>query len=228
MMGFETFAACLSKVPRDVEIHFLGMCEPWLNPQCTEMLLHAHRQGFRISVSTTLVGMTPEDVDALVSVPFDAFVLHIPDTSGEMHLSVDAEYLWLLTYICRSGIQGLRYKRFGKLSSEINGIVGQLEEINWPTMNRASNLAGEGVRPNLKVQGRIHCHRKRNNVLLPNGDVVLCCNDYGLQHVLGNLRFESYENLFHGAAFRNVLAGMNDNESEILCRFCSEKCMKII
>jgi hypothetical protein len=227
-MRFETFASCLSKVPLDVEIHFLGMCEPWLNPQCTQMVLHAHRQGFRISVSTTLAGMKREDVDALKSVPFETFILHVPDVSGDMHLKTDAEYLRLLERVCRSGIHGLRYKRFGELSREVKDIVGTLEEIVWPTMNRANNLVGAGFGPNFKVRGKIHCHRKRNNVLLPNGDVVLCCNDYGLQHVLGNLRADSYESLFHGAEFRHVLAGMNDNESEILCRSCSEKCMKII
>ena len=32
-----------------------------------------------------------------------------------------------------------------------------------------------------------------HNVLLPNGDVSLCCMDYGLDHVIGNLNTQSYE-----------------------------------
>src|SRR5207247_553993 len=35
-----------------------------------------------------------------------------------------------------------------------------------------------------------------HNVLLPNGDVVLCCMDYSLKHRLGNLLQQSYEDLF--------------------------------
>src|SRR5262249_22975036 len=34
------------------------------------------------------------------------------------------------------------------------------------------------------------------NVLLPNGDVVLCCMDYALKHVIGNLLTGDYESLF--------------------------------
>ena len=34
-----------------------------------------------------------------------------------------------------------------------------------------------------------------HNVLLPNGDVSLCCMDYGLEHIIGNLYEQSYEDI---------------------------------
>lgn len=34
-----------------------------------------------------------------------------------------------------------------------------------------------------------------NNVVLPNGDVYLCCMDYGLEHKIGNLFETRYEDL---------------------------------
>jgi len=37
------------------------------------------------------------------------------------------------------------------------------------------------------AHGRVGQDRIFRNVLLPNGDVVLCCMDYGLDHILGNL-----------------------------------------
>jgi hypothetical protein len=105
--------------------------------------------------------------------------------------------------------------------------MSDIEEIAWPTMNRANNLVTDFFTPSIRAKGNIHCHRKRSNVLLPNGDVVLCCNDYGMQHVLGNLLTDTYESLFRGKEFRKVVAGMKDDKSEILCRYCSERCMKI-
>jgi len=32
-------------------------------------------------------------------------------------------------------------------------------------------------------------------VLLPNGDVSLCCMDYGLDHIIGNLHKQTYEDV---------------------------------
>jgi hypothetical protein len=35
----------------------------------------------------------------------------------------------------------------------------------------------------------------RQNVVLPNGDVYLCCMDYGLKHKMGNLLEQSFDDL---------------------------------
>jgi hypothetical protein len=34
-----------------------------------------------------------------------------------------------------------------------------------------------------------------HNVVLPNGDVSLCCMDYGLKHILGNIYEQEYEDI---------------------------------
>ena len=50
----------------------------------------------------------------------------------------------------------------------------------------------------MKIGGGYYCNRAlrmNHNVLLPNGDVVLCCMDFGMQHVLGNLKRQSYEEI---------------------------------
>jgi adenine C2-methylase RlmN of 23S rRNA A2503 and tRNA A37 len=62
-MSVDSFKKCLDTVPPEVNIHFSGMCEPWLNPECTHMLLHANERGHKIKASTTLVGMNIEDVE---------------------------------------------------------------------------------------------------------------------------------------------------------------------
>lgn len=227
VMSFDTFKKSLATVPASVEIHFLGMSEPWLNPQCTQMVLHAHDKGHRISVSTTLAGIQPQDVEAFRHIPFDAFILHVPSNDGRMNITVDERYLALLTKVFHSRVQNLKFKRFGTLHPAVEPILRDVEEAVWPTTNRANNLAAEDNKPTQKILGTISCHRKRNNVLLPNADVVLCCNDYGLQHIIGNLLSDRYEDLFHGEEFRRIRTGMKDSASEILCRYCSEPCMKV-
>jgi hypothetical protein len=80
------------------------------------------------------------------------------------------------------------------------------------------------------LNGKIACgviirHHRENynhNVLLPNGDVVLCCMDYGLKHRLGNLLINKYEDLFKSENYITLMNGLENENIEILCRTCSE------
>ena len=60
------------------------------------------------------------------------------------------------------------------------------------------------------------------NVLLPNGDVCLCCMDYGMDHVLGNLLHQDYDSLFTGEKFLEVKEKMKAQDSDIMCRVCTK------
>jgi hypothetical protein len=51
--------------------------------------------------------------------------------------------------------------------------------------------------------------RLYHNVLLPNGDVTLCCMDYSLKHLLGNLYERSYEEIIP-----------EDRTAFELCKYC--------
>jgi hypothetical protein len=87
---------------------------------------------------------------------------------------------------------------------------------------RAGNRKLAGRELPIRKRGRIECGRlARQSVLLPNGDVALCCMDYGLQHVLGNLLSGDYESLFRSDEFLRVRKGLKDGAEEILCRYCA-------
>ena len=48
-----------------------------------------------------------------------------------------------------------------------------------------------------------------HNVVLPNGDVSLCCMDYGLKHIIGNIFEQSYDEVVP-----------KNNSCFNLCKFC--------
>ena len=58
------------------------------------------------------------------------------------------------------------------------------------------------------------------NVLLPNGDVALCCMDWSAKYVLGNLKHDRFEDLYRSETFRHVLRGLKDPSVDLLCRTC--------
>lgn len=67
------------------------------------------------------------------------------------------------------------------------------------------------------------CGQELNrNVLLPDGTVLLCCMDYGMKHILGNLREQSYDEIMNGGEMQRIKKCMNDElKDDILCRSCA-------
>jgi len=220
VMSFETFRACIDKLPDYVVIHFSGMCEPWLNPNCTDMLLYAHSRGHRICVFSTLVGMQPTDVNRFQAVPFEAFTVHLPSMDGRERIPVDENYLLVLEMLKTSRIPTAYVHHGNALCPEIATLLNG-DATSIPTSSRAGNLKRDYIHRMQRKKGSIECVRQhQQNVLLPNGEVILCCMDYGMRHLIGNLLTGDYAGLFQSPEFQNIQRGMQDPSIDILCRDC--------
>jgi radical SAM protein with 4Fe4S-binding SPASM domain len=225
LLTMEVFQECINKVPKDVGIHFSGYSEPWLNPDCTEMLLYAFAHGHQLSVYTTLVGMKTIDVDRIRHVPFSTFLVHLPDADRLMKVDPDDDYLALLRYVDTSELSGLTYRTIGRQHPRITECIGPKPEepIEGDFVHSRAGNVDSAVKPApAPLSGRIRCSKNRTtkNVLLPNGDVTLCCMDYGLRHVLGNLIKDDYEALHWSDEYRKVLSSFASNDIDSLCRRC--------
>ena len=219
IMTLADFSKALSKVPLNVSIHFSGMSEPWLVKDCTKMLLHAHNKGYNIVVYTTLVGMSKEDVKAIESIPFSIFEIHLPDQAGNAKIKVTKKYLEVLKAVKESSISNITTMTMGTLHDKVAPIFGITR--NRGMHSRAGNIKSIAHRTN---KGPLYCVGEsypRRSVLLPNGDVVLCCMDYSKKHVLGNLYNQNYEDLFFGDEYSKVIEGMKSGSKEILCKNCN-------
>lgn len=225
MMSMDVFSACLMKIPKDVRIDFSGLAEPWLNPSCTDMLIHAHEQNYKIAVYTTCVGMKIADIEKIKSIPFEKFVIHLPDREAHAKLEISDEYLAVLEEIAKSEIKNLSFMTMGDLPSEVEKKINKYVPPSF-FHSRAGNIIDKPVVYTKKLSGKIHCHKcgplLRQNVLLPNGDVVLCCMDYGLQHVVGNLLHTDYDSLLRGREYPLLEKGLADDSISILGRECVE------
>ena len=98
-MSFDAFKKCLSTIPKSVLIGFTGYTEPFLNPECSKMILHAYENGYPVEVFSTLVGMKLEDIDKFKHIPFDIFHIHLADSSNHAKIAVNKHYLDLLKKI---------------------------------------------------------------------------------------------------------------------------------
>ncbi len=217
-MSFDTFKHCIDKIPPDVFIEFAGMSEPWLNSDCTRMLLYSHQKGHKIRVYTTLLGMRQADIDLIKTVPFDTFKVHLPSCEGYEHIKVDNNYIDVLKRISESGIK-IEYRIHGKAAdNEVRKLIKNIKK--GKLHDRSGNIAIKGEPPAGRRRGVIGCNRIDHNILLPNGDVLLCCNDYGMRHVLENLLSSDYASLFESNEFLKIKKGFKDESIDILCRYC--------
>ena len=226
MMGLENFKGYLDKIPSHVNIHFTGMSEPFLNPECVKMILYTHEKKYKIRISTTLIGMRIEDIDTLQKVRFEVFAIHLPSVDYESKIQVDESYLEILDKISKSSIN-TSYHIHGKSAPEsITHIVKNIRTS--PLITRAGNLEGRGkfltlACPKTNPWGvPIKCTRElRRNVLLPNGEVLLCCMDYSMQHILGDLSASDYASLFRSTEFHHIKRGLTDPALNNICHSCS-------
>lgn len=177
MMSLDSFKKFIETVPRDIMICFAGFCEPFLNPETADMILHAHEKGHKIQLFTTLTGFTESDLVKLRDIPFDSVVIHLPDQKGYAHIPITKEYQRLLPMVLTA------------LNCDVMTMGG-----SFCTNHREDMARGN---PACNKSFPVMCDKlkERQHVVLPNGDVVFCCCDYSMNAVMGNLFDQKYSEL---------------------------------
>ena len=228
-LSLDNFKIAVDKMPKDIRVTFAGFTEPWLNPKTTEMLLYAHENGHPVSVFTTGIGMSLDDIERIKGVPFagnpnGGFVLHLPDQERKAKHPITDRYIKVIERFgeVHSQIQNFTLMCMGTVHESVRHVFP--EAPTYQMWSRAGNLLGESImKPELlnrKDEYKSVYHGEQpmtcgcleklyHNIMLPNGDVSLCCMDYGLEHILGNLVEQEYDEVIP-----------EDNTCFNLCRFC--------
>lgn len=230
-LSLENFKSCLVKLPKNTVISFCGMAEPFLHPECVDMMEYAWQQGYEMDLYTTLVGLDKEGCERITKLPFRYFVLHTPDEQRYANIPIDSEYLEMLDmlleqkkpdgspFIDTANCQGYPHHTVlehtkGKLRimSELYDRAGNLEE-------------DENIKNVERIFGPIYCTRVNRqlnyNVLLPDATVLLCNFDFGMQHILGNLLEQTYEEIMNGEEMQKIVRALDDDKCDLLCRNCN-------
>lgn len=230
MMSLEDYKRCLDKTPQDTVIEFAGFVEPFLNPEAAEMMLYTASTGREVNLFTTLAGMTWETWEKIKGIPFTIVVLHLPDAKGYANIPMTEEYWKLLrAVIYAKKPDGRSFVDKANSQSAIHPDVlrlvdGKVHIDATQLVDRAGNLESEELQSGGVPHGPLLCPtaaKLDHNILLADGSLVLCCMDFGMQHVLGNLLEESYEEIMQGEAMKQIVEKMCADESEdLLCRTC--------
>lgn len=192
------------------------------------MIVYAYKQGYKLSLLTTLVGMSMEDYQKIKDIPFESFVLHIPDEERHSKFLITDEYLELLKLVSRD-LKIDYYSCHGSVHPAVKDLIDPKMYAGISLGNRAGNLDLEEAPVTDVKTGSIVCYHGSEKqiggwapVMFPDGTLVLCCQDYGMKHVLGNLLEESWEDIQAGEEFQYFVKGITADSSDILCRTCSD------
>jgi radical SAM protein with 4Fe4S-binding SPASM domain len=232
VMTFETFKTCMDKLPCGSSVVFAGMAEPTQNPAFLDMLKYAYEKHMRIELFTTLEGIPEEQLDEMMSIPVALMVLHVADEKGYAKITTDETYYRKLEkVISRRNPDGKPYVNLinaqYKPEERTRQICEKLAPVTYNLFDRAGNLSGDEIaHVTHKKMGKLSCslcgRQLIHNILLPDGRVLMCCMDYGMEHVMGNLLTQPYEEIMENAEKDRVRRAMDGDVSEdVLCRTCT-------
>jgi organic radical activating enzyme len=241
MMTVDVFSEILNHISKDTVIMFAGMGEPFLNPDCLKLLKMACDSGRSVQLFTSLVGASLETLREVIQLPIIFCTLHVADAENNAKIPLTEEYykkLELLLEAKKVASSGGGFvdaaNAQGSVDARVISICKGKIEVTTAVHDRAGNLDSVDCvsrQHALDKRDRIFCNRigerLEGNVVLPDGTLLLCCQDYGMQHVLGNLYLQSMDEIRQGETFMEIQkAFRGDSGMELLCRKCL--CAKII
>lgn len=230
-MSLDTLEKCLDKLPKEANIVFGGMVEPFLNNDCGEMLKLACSTGRKVDLYTTLVGTSRRDIGLISELPINYICLHVADEQNYAHIPVTDEYYNKVEYLInkkRSNGKALVNSCSAQTrpDKKVAQICDGKYDILTTMCDRAGNLEDENLYKRQCLSGKISCSmcgdKLNRNIMLPDGTVTLCCMDFGIKHVLGNLLENTYDEIMNGTEINMIKEGLDgDISKDILCRTCS-------
>lgn len=233
-LAADDFNVMISHVEKDCVFMFAGFGEPFLNPDCMKLLEIACESGHKVHFFSTLVGASIENVETLIDLPIDLFTLHAADRYGNAHIPLTEDYYKKVEIVLNAQKKdGRPFVDYANAQGEADGRVVQLckdkIEIMVSVHDRAGNVneeSAEHVKIKIGKKDKIECQcvgaMLNSNVVLPDGTLLLCNSDYGMQHVLGNLIKDDVHTIRNDAAFQEILKAFQGNGSvDLLCRKCT-------
>lgn len=231
MMSFDTFKTIIKKIPKDADILFCGMSEPFQNPDCTKMILYAHQHGHKIKIFTTLTGLNLNNLQKIIqTIPLEYhqdifyaydFYVHLPSEEKIEYIPINDTYLETLKFLIQSGKKIEFHYHGQKLNHQLTKLFENSNYIPFhdPIHNRAGNINFPSSITPKRKRGHIRC-LCWGHVFLPNGLVTLCTNDYALKYPLGNILNSTYSQIENHQNVKFIQKAFLDDKIETLCRYC--------
>lgn len=229
ILTMDNYTKMLDKLPKSV-ISIAGFSEPFMNTKCIDMIEYANSKHHEIIVYTTLQGMTIDIYERLRKLRgVTNLTIHLPDNEGNAKFHVSEDYKKLLRYILHNGMISCQPNfsvHGGAVYKELIPI------INFTPQYRIHDRAGcletddKSVHKVHWVSGAIRCgngfSHPESGVVMPDGNVYLCCMDFGLEYKLGNLLKQEWSEIMQSPIRKRMKEDRETGCYNEICRYCAE------
>lgn len=224
----------LESVPKDMIISLAGFSEPFASDEIVDIYRWLKSEGRPVDINTTLYNVDKKVLKDIIDIGVGFFQLHVPDKNNYTNIQIDKEYTNKLRYVLRhlnKENSHLVITCLGEIHPEIERIIDKYrdnisaENIGHIYINDRAGLVTNGTAYKSQyIHGKVYCCKTVKSlnytVLLPDGNLVLCCMDFGLNNILGNLRFNTYEEIMNGEKANEIRRLMDIEGVDLICRHC--------
>jgi len=234
-MSFDDYKKYLSTVPKNgVYLIYAGYCEPLLYDDLENVVKYSYDNGYNILCATTLPTLNKNNLELFLTEKYwKGRTVHLKDSSMNQKHFNSTYYSYLERYLEQMKKQTDKSKeyRFSFLGENLDvNIISLLEKYDLknllnpiiPFQRIDAPVKSNRILKPIYLPGRIFCSENyyRKQMIVPGGDVVMCCMDVEKKHILGNLNNMSYNEIFKGEEYKKVLRGFNDESLNTICRKC--------
>jgi len=241
------FKKLLINIPKKLDICFTGFSEPFHNKDVVQMMTYASRKGYSIHLYTTFRDADIKNIRRLKRIDIKSCVIHLPDSAPMMNVKVDEEYLKKLETFDGLNLKNVSYMCIGRVHPDIKKIIksdireapiylraGHLEDDVYQKLQCINVEFNKNINRIFDKTQKVVCSRRslykgtdervtlpEATILMPDGSLLLCCMDWEMKYVLGNLYENTYDEIVHGDRMNTIEDSMMcKNDFDLLCRRC--------
>lgn len=232
VLSLETFKSAMENVDNTVKVHWTGFSEPLHCKDFPLMVDYLYKRGFRMHISTTMFGRDHCREFMCNSKAFEQTTFHLPDDKNRMHLKVTDKYLDYLEKALVFQSKNVTKKKFevmvigNDFQPQVRELINNLLNkkiisqsqiyVRKHLVTRAGSVKVEDIegfdqqisfsKKTDKNKKLYYCGygRLKQGVLLTNGTLAICANDYSIEHNVGSLIENKIDDLYkHKKLFSN-------------------------
>ena len=95
-----------------------------------------------------------------------------------------------------------------------------IKNVPYQMISRAQNILGV-FNGNEQITGCVYEKQNRGVHIDAFGRVILCCMDWGNEHILGDVNSETITKIFNGEKYKAIRERMkSSNDKKFLCNRC--------
>ncbi len=208
-------------------IQFSGYSEPVYHENLPDFINLSVEAEFEVEIFTTLKGFNTECLKKVKDLPIKWYI-SVQPLGVQNRKGLKDEEAWNniksfldLNLKFQPILRCVNFNLSKDQKNQLNEKVKKMgiKNILYPNFEtRAGNITRNSIN---KFEKKLLCKNNMTPVILPNGDVSLCCMDFGLKHIIGNIFNDSFKNILLSDSCQKILKVMSRKEKgELLCHHC--------